>query len=193
MFEHFTVAPAIVFIVSLLAASQSAPPIPPTGYEMVDDLSYSQQVAQEFWQPMAGSQAVSITDIGGKKALRMPCNFRGNRIERASWDRQLKLDLTMCQGVQFLFYCRDASPVAHFSFYFHSGDGWYAGGFDAPASAGWGAVAVDKNATRIEGRPAGWDKVDTIRISAWRGGDMDTEFYITGLGLSGTNTEIVVA
>jgi len=193
MFEHFAVAPAIVFIVSLFTASQSAPPIPPTGYEMVDDLSYSQQVAQEFWQPMAGSQAVSIADIGDKKALRMPCNFRGNRIERASWDRQLKLDLTMCQGVQFLFYCRDASPVAHFSFYFHSGDGWYAGGFDAPASAGWGAVTVDKNATRTEGRPAGWDKVDTIRISAWRGGDVDTEFYIAGLGLSGTNSEIVVA
>ena len=44
----------------------------------------------------------------------------------------------------------------------------------------------------IEGSPAGWGKVDTIRISAWRGRDVDTEFYIAALGLLGSDGRIVV-
>jgi uncharacterized lipoprotein YddW (UPF0748 family) len=193
MLNDLTVILVVTFITSPLAASQFPPPIPPTDYELFDDLSYSQEAAQKAWQLMTGSKNVSISDVAGKKVLRMPCNFRGTTIERASWDRQVKLDLTMCGGVQFLFYCRDVSAISHFSFYFHSGDGWYAGGFDAPASAGWGAVTIHKDATRVEGRPAGWDKIDTIRISAWRGGNTDTEFYITALGLSKTDKRIVVA
>ena len=193
MCERFTAALVIILIISPLAVPQPAPPIPQTDYGLIDSLSYSQQIAQKAWQPMAGSKHVSIVDIGGKKALRMPCNFRGTRIERASWDRRIRLDLTMCKGVRFLFYCRDASPVGHFSFYFRSGDGWYAGGFDAPASTEWGAVEIHKSATHIEGSPAGWDKVDTIRISAWRGQNVDTEFYVTALGRFGTERKIVVA
>jgi len=193
MCRHLTIASIIVCVVSPLALSQSPPAIPRTSYALVDSLAYSGQVAQDAWQPMAGGEEVSLIDIGGVKALRLPCNFKGTRIERASWDRRIKLDLTMCKGVQFLFYCADASPVSHFSFYFRSGEGWYAGSFDAPASDGWGAVKIDKTEMRIEGQPAGWGNVDTVRISAWRGQDKDTEFYITALGLYGANVKIVIA
>jgi uncharacterized lipoprotein YddW (UPF0748 family) len=44
----------------------------------------------------------------------------------------------------------------------------------------------------IEGHPAGWGKVDTIRISAWRGQDVDTEFYIAALGLFGGGGKIAI-
>jgi len=83
--------------------------------------------------------------------------------------------------------------VGHFSFYFRSGDGWYAGGFDAPASSGWAPVRIDKSAMRAEGNPAGWGNIDTIRISAWRGLKADTEFYISALGLYGADAKIVIA
>lgn len=183
----------VVCIVSPLALSQSPAAIPRTSYALVDSLAYSEQVAQDAWRPMAGGEAVSLIDLGDTKALRMPCIFKGTKIERASWDRRLKLDLTMCRGVQFLFHCPDASPVSHFSFYFRSGEGWYAGSFDVPASAGWGTVKIDKSTMRAEGEPSGWGDVDTIRISAWRGQDKDTEFYITALGLYGANAKIVIA
>jgi len=181
-----------VTICIVLSVSAAQPPVPKTDYELVDDFSYSQEVAERAWKPMAGSKPVSVVKLIGGKALRMPCNFRGTRFDRASWDRELKLDLTMCEGIQLLFYCRDTSPVSSFSMYLHSGDGWYRCRFDAPVSAGWTTIKVHKKATGIEGRPAGWGKVDTIRISAWRGRDVDTEFYIAALGLFGTDGKIVI-
>jgi len=183
---------ALLAVVCVIASEQPVPTIPKTDYELVDDFSYSQEIAQRAWKPMAGSKPVSVVELGGGKALRMPCNFHGTRFDRASWDRELKLDLTMCEGIQFLFYCRDTSPVSSFSMYLHSGDGWYRCGFDAPVSAGWTTIKIAKKATGIEGRPAGWGKVDTIRISAWRGQDVDTEFYIAAMGLFGTDGKIVI-
>ena len=179
-------------IVGPVAVAASLPPVPETTYEVVDDFSYSQQAAAMAWKPMAGSKPVSLVEIDGGKALRMCCNFDGTKMDRASWDRNLKLDLTMRKGLQFLFYCRDTSPVASFSVYLHSGNGWYSGRFDAPASGEWTAIRIRKSDTNIEGRPAGWGKVDTIRISAWRGRDVDTEFYVAALGLFGAGGKIVI-
>jgi uncharacterized lipoprotein YddW (UPF0748 family) len=182
----------VVVCVVLPVAAAQPPPVPKINYELVDDFSYSQQHAQRVWEPMTGSKSVSIVESDGHKALRMPCNFRDTRFERASWDRELKLDLTMCKGIQFLFHSRDTSPVASFSMYLHSGNGWYRCGFDAPVSTGWTPIKIAKKAAGIEGRPAGWGKIDTIRISAWRGRDVDTEFYIAALGLFGTDGKIVI-
>ena len=177
---------------SSVVLAGSVPSIPEPAYKRVDDFSYSQRAAATVWKPMAGSKPVSLVEIDGRKTLRMQCNFHGTKIDRASWDGSLKLDLTMCKGLQFLFYCPDPVPVASFAVYLHSGDGWYRGGFDAPASDGWAAVRIYKNATNIEGRPAGWGKIDTIRISAWRGQDVNTEFYIAALGVFGTAGKIVI-
>jgi uncharacterized lipoprotein YddW (UPF0748 family) len=177
---------------SSVTFAESIPSIPEPGYKIVDDFSYTQQTAASVFKPMTGSKPVSVVDVDGRKALRMQCNFRGTKIDRASWDGSLKLDLTMCKGLQFLFYCPDPSPVASFVVYLHSGDGWYRGGFDAPACDEWAEIRVDKNTTSIEGRPAGWSKIDTIRVSAWRGQDIDTEFYIAALGVFGIAGQIVI-
>jgi len=179
-------------MVQSLTAAERIPSIPKTAYEIVDDLSYPQKSTEELWKPMAGTKPVSVVEVGCKKALRMPCNFRGTKIDRASWDHNIKLDLTMCKGLQFLFYCHDASAVASFSVYMHSGDGWYRGQFDATATALWTPVRIYKKDMDIEGRPAGWGNVDIIRISAWRGQDVDTEFYITAFGLFGRDGKIIV-
>src|SRR4030042_4600937 len=186
------IAIIITFAFSAVTLTASVPSIPEPAYKIVDDFSYSQETAATVWKPMAGSKPVSLVEIDGRKTLRMQCSFRGTKIDRASWDGSIKLDLTMCKGLQFLFYCPDPMPVASFAVYLHSGEGWYRGGFDAPASDGWAAVRINKNATNIEGRPGGWGKIDTIRISAWRGQDVDTGFYIAALGVFGTAGKIVI-
>jgi len=148
--------------------------------------------ARAAWQPMEGSAPVSVTEVESMKALQMPCNFRGTRIERASWDRTVQLDLSSCRGVTFRVFCRDAAPVAHFSLYFQSGDGWYTATF-APGEKGkWCTVAIDKDEMHIEGKPAGWSAVSTIRISAWRGSDVDTEFYVADFRLAGEGARIAI-
>lgn len=179
------------FIPSSVMA-QEMPPVPAIGYEVVDDLSYSQQTAQSLWEPMGQTRPVSIVDVGGRNVLRMPCNFQGTTIDRASWDRRINLDLAWRTGVQFLFYCRDASPVATFTVYLHSGDGWYRGDFDVSSSTAWTTVQIHKKDMAVEGSPAGWGKVDAIRISAWRGKDTDTEFCIAAIGLFGQGGKIAV-
>ncbi len=144
------------------------------------------------WVPMVGSQAVSVTNVAGKDAFRMPCNFQGTDVERASWDHPVQQDLAMCRGVRFLFYCSDASAVAHFSLYLRSGNGWYRGVFDAPASGQWVPVQVSKADMDVEGHPAGWSKIDTLRISAWRGQDRDTQFHVADFAMFGRGAKIVV-
>ena len=192
MFRRLVFVLAAVFVVGPVVASQPLPPIPKTKYELIEGFLSLQLGAQEVWEPMAGTKSVSIVEIDGRTALRMPCNFHGTKFDRASWDCRLTLDLAMCNGVQFLFYCHDPSPVGSFSIYFHSGNGWYRSTFDAPRSEGWSSVKIYKKTAGIEGEPAGWGKVDTIRISAWRGQDVDTEFYITAFGLLDADAKIVI-
>ena len=161
-------------------------------FKLVDDFSYSQQAARKAWEPMAGSAPVSIEHLDGRRALKLHCDFSGGRIERASWDRKVKMDLTFCKGVRFLFRCRDTSPIGHFTLYLHSGGGWYRGTFHPPASEKWVPVHIHKSRTGVEGDPGGWGRIDTIRLSAWRGRNVDTDFHIAELGLFGSGGKIVV-
>ena len=161
-------------------------------FEDMEGFSCADEHSAQAWTPMAGSRAVSVVSVAGKTAFRMPCNFRGRDIERASWDHPIVQDLAMCQGVQFLFYCSDPSPVAHFTLYLHSEDGWYRGTFDAPAEGQWVPIQVSKTDMDVEGHPGGWSKIDTMRISAWRGQDRDTEFYVTDFALFGGGAKIVI-
>ena len=151
-----------------------------------------ESAARAAWQPMEGTAPVSAAEVEGVKAVRMPCNFRGTKIERASWDRKVQLDLSDCRGVTFKVFCRDAAPVSHFSLYLQSGGGWYTATF-APGEKGkWSTVAIDKDEMHIEGRPAGWSSIQTIRISAWRGSDVDTEFCVSGFALAGEGARIAI-
>ncbi len=140
--------------------------------------------ARAAWQPMAGTAPVVAATLDGQPLLRFPCNFAGTQIERASWDRRVRLDLSGCRGVQFQFYCRDASPVSYFSLYFQSGEGWYGATF-YPESSGWNRIAIDKSRMVPEGKPAGWSAIQAVRISAWRGTDTTTEFLLRDFRLVG--------
>src|SRR5208283_6046319 len=95
---------------------------------LIDKCEYGDDAAaRAAWKPMGGSAAVSVALLEGRKILRLPCNFAGTKIERASWDQQLKLDLASSRCIEFNVLCRDASPVSYFSIYFQSGEGWYHG------------------------------------------------------------------
>jgi uncharacterized lipoprotein YddW (UPF0748 family) len=152
----------------------------------IDGCRYANDAAaRENWRPMGnGIASAGAATIDGCEALRLPCNFAGTTFERASWDRKVKLDLVPCQGVQFKIFCKNPAPISHFSIYFQSGGGWYSTGF-FPEGPGWSTVTINKVSTRSEGTPAGWGKIETIRISAWRGRNEDTELYLSDLRMTG--------
>ena len=158
----------------------------PAARSRLDDLAYSgNDTARAAWRPMPGSSDVSMAEIEGRRAVSMPCTFKDSRIERSSWDHSVLLDLTVPHGVEFEFLCPDTSPVSHFNFYLESGGGWYATSFGPTAATGWSTIRIDKSEMHIEEMPSGWSRLSTIRISAWRGRDQDTVFYVRNLKVWG--------
>ena len=178
------------------AWAQPLPPAPPKpGYPILVDFSYADDsAARKAWAPMNDETAgVSVVPIdGARNTLRMPCNFVGTTMERASWDHTRSLDLASRQGVRFRFYCPDPSPVSRFSLYFRSGPGWYSASFSPTNPRGWSTVTVKKDDMTVEGAAAGWATIDRIRIAAWRAADRDTAFYIADFGVVGADAPIVV-
>ena len=144
------------------------------------------------WKPMEGTAPASGVTVGDAPVIRMPCRFAAGRPDRASWDCEIALDLTACQGLRFLFYSPDPSPVSFFTLYLHSGQGWYAAPFGPTRKGAWSTVTIDKSDMATEQQPGGWGTIDTLRISAWRGAEVDTEFYIANLGLLGADAPIVI-
>jgi uncharacterized lipoprotein YddW (UPF0748 family) len=149
---------------------------------VIDDGRYATNAAaQGAWQPMAGSAQVALANLDGQPCLKMPCNFKGTAVERASWDKGVHLDLSDARGIRLQVRCAEAAAVSHFVLYLHSGGGWYAAPFGVPGDAGWSTITIDKSDTDMEDIPGGWGKIDAIRLSAWRGGDQDTVLYLRGL------------
>jgi uncharacterized lipoprotein YddW (UPF0748 family) len=158
----------------------------PFEWAVIDTCQYASDVdARAVWRPMGGTAPVSVSTPDDRKALRLPCNFAGTKIERASWDRRVAVDLTACRGIQLQLLCRNASPVSYFSLYLQSGEGWYHGTFYPESSNDWNTVTLDKSAFGTEGKPAGWGQIRTLRLSAWRGEAQDTEFFIRDLRPAG--------
>lgn len=153
---------------------------------VIDDCRYADDAtAQAAWSPMSGTAPALSATMDGRNVLRLRCNFAGTKIERASWDKKVQLNLTDCRGIQFKFLCQNAAPVSHFSIYFQSGEGWYATTFFPESHTGWNTIFIDKAGMRTEGKPAGWGQIQTIRVSAWRGSDVDTEFYLSDISRTG--------
>ncbi len=160
--------------------------------DLIDGMAYPDDAAaRAAWSPMGATAPAAVATQEGVRCLRLPCNFLGTGIERASWDRAVRLDLASARGVRFRFFCPDLSPVSHFSFYLQSGRGWYSASF-APAHPGWNVIHIDKEATGIEGTPAGWGQIRTIRLSAWRGADADTVLYLADLRREGADARVAV-
>lgn len=177
---------ALGLIVGSLVLQPSARADAPISGAPIDACAYATDAAaQAAWQPMRGTAPAQTAVLNGQRALRLPCHFENSKAERASWDRKLKVDLTPFRGIQFEFLCRDASPVAYFSVYCQSGAGWYQATFYPESSGRWTRITVDKADMRPEGNPAGWRQIETIRISAWRGKDRNTEFFVRDIRPAG--------
>ena len=149
---------------------------------VIDDCAYaSDPAAQAVWKPMENSPPVLTAKLEGSSALRLRCNFSTNTARRAYWDKSVKLNLAGSDVIQFRVFCRDTGPVAYFCIYFQSGNGWYHSDFYPESAGTWGTISIRKAAMKTEGQPGGWDKIKTIRIAAWCGQKINTEFFLTDI------------
>ena len=143
----------------------------------IDPFDYATAAeAQAAWAAMAGSPPASVADGGPWGAQRLtvfPCDFTAPERERCYWDRAVALDLTPYPVFGLRVYCDLPSPVSSFTLYFGSGDGWY-GCSAALPHPGWNDLIFQRADFEVEGSPAGWNLVDRIRLSPWRGSETNT-------------------
>lgn len=159
-----------------LAASDSVG----AGQTTIDAFDYSDAAeAGAAWVPRADSPAPGVAESGAWGTGRLtafPCDFTSAGRERCYWDRSVALDLSGHTSFALRVYCENRAPISTVTLYFRSGDGWYgaSAGLDAP---GWNTLIFNRSDFSPEGSPAGWDKIDGIRLSPWRGAEEDTTLH----------------
>lgn len=124
-------------------------------------------------------------------SVAFPVDFK-DLPQRVTWDLALSVDLKAKRGLQFDFCCTDLTQFRSFSFYFKSGDGWYHGTFSPEEEGVWSHMTVLKSDCHTEGHPAGWEKVDAIRISGWRAGTGRATCAFANLATLGGDPEVLV-
>jgi len=183
---------SLIALVSCALFAQ-VPAVPTPGGPLFPEFQLASTAAAEaLFVPMAGSAPVKLETKGKQQWVRLPINFVGTDHDRASWDVQVKADLSVAQGIEFDFYSPDSSPIGNLVVYFRSGNGWYSAGFGVERDGEWERVLIDKSATGTEGEPAGWSQVDAIRVSAWRGVSKDSFCGIANLRPVGADASILV-
>ena len=134
------------------------------------------------FEPMQGSLPAQTNAAGGHRLM---LNFNATKHARASWDIPVQLDLRRTKGIQFDVYCSDLKPVQYFTCYLRSGSGWYSCTFNPDATHQWVRIVIPKSEVETEGNPAGWQTIDCIRISAWRGTSEDAVCGFANLAFAG--------
>ena len=147
-----------VFLVALLG-----------GQQVLDDFRYADTaVARAVWSADEGSPPVEVGHERDRPIMRLSAPFAAQpKLRRTVVDRRVRLDLRSSGGFVLETAIDDPVLLGGLTLYFRSGSGWYTA--DKPAGKkGWRTLRFAKAAFSVEGTPAGWDKIDGIRLSAWR-------------------------
>jgi uncharacterized lipoprotein YddW (UPF0748 family) len=133
--------------------------------------------AAQVWRAVDKTPAVNAP---GAKGVMFPCPFdRGD--DRFYWDRDVRLDLSGYTSLAADLSCDDPAALRAFGLYLRSGNGWYV--WAHPLREGGRQTLVMRKAEfSTEGSPAGWNKIDRVRISPWRGAAKSislTMFFLT--------------
>jgi uncharacterized lipoprotein YddW (UPF0748 family) len=173
----------------LLAAGLGAAP----NQTVLDDFSYRDaRAAAQAWIADERTAPVRVAEDPRGRVVEIAAPFGKDRtLPRAVADRKLAVDLAAPGEFTLDASASDPGAIQNISLYFHSGDGWYAGSASL-VKPGWQTLRFSKASFTVEGRPAGWHKIDGVRIAAWRGADRDTALRLARLAASWHPVAVVV-
>jgi len=139
------------------------------------------QAARRTWVSAEGTPPVELAKDNGQTVLQLVAPFAADaKLPRAVIDRRAVLDLSAAGAFSLEIAADSPEAAGHLSLYFRSGDGWYAGS-GSLVKKGWQTVRFSKAGFHTEGTPAGWQKIDGVRIAAWRGAPKDATLQIRRL------------
>jgi len=160
---------AIAIVLALASSLQAGTPVESFTYP-------SDQAAAQAWRAIDGSPAVTRNTGGG---LVFTCPFDQGR-DRVYWDRDVKLNLAQATRLELDLACHQPAALRSLALYLKSGDGWYIWNKPLP-EAGRQRLSLPKSEFSVEGKPAGWQRIERIRFSPWKGSPLATRLIAYSL------------
>jgi uncharacterized lipoprotein YddW (UPF0748 family) len=152
--------------------------------EVLDNFNYKDNAAlQTAWLPQGESKPALLSMSGDMvRKAQLPCGFSALKEWRVYWDHDLKANLSSSDQILVKLRSPDPTAVGQAMLYFHSGLGWYT---LPPFSVGsnWETRVLTKSQAALEDKPAGWDKIDRVRIAFLPGAKRDTVVELAELGV----------
>jgi len=159
----------------------------------IDPLQFKNRTAaQAVWKAQWGTSTISTTTDQRKAVLRveLPADQK-EATQRLTLDRDLKENLSSLNQFHIDIKLLDSPSGERLSLYFRSGDGWYSASANVHSTE-WSQLNFSKKDFREEGEPAGWDKIDGIRLSLWKGTNKSPKFLLRNLSASSNLIAIIV-
>lgn len=143
--------------------------------ETLDPFAYpSDEAANKAWRAGPGTPPVRV--LGRNGGCQFPCVFDSGR-DRVYWDRDIRANLLRSTSIHIDLQCDNPAALRSPTLYLRSGRGWYVGRIPL-RGAGRQVIFINRNAFTTEGQPAGWNRIDGIRISAWRADSQNTHLRL---------------
>lgn len=138
------------------------------GTNVIDDFS-----SPEAWRPI-GEAPAPAPDDGGGLILGVPF---ASGLDRVYWDRDGQWDLSSATAFQLELGCDHPAAMRSLAIYCKSGNGWYIWSKPLQA-AGRQIITLRKTEFTSEGHPAGWNNIEKIRVSPWKGQAINTSLTL---------------
>jgi uncharacterized lipoprotein YddW (UPF0748 family) len=148
----------------------------PAPGQILDGFHYgSDRAARTAWRAIGTSPPASAAGDG----LRLALPFREDR-DRVYWDRKVSLDLSRATSFELELSCDHPEALRHLGVYFKSGGGWYIAN-PKLTTPGRTTLSLATSDFSTEGRPAGWQSIETIRFSPWKGSSVNAALTLHAL------------
>ncbi len=149
---------------------------------VLDPFDYeTDTAARAAWQARELSPPVRTASDGG---LFFDCPFASAAEDRFYWDREVSLDLSDATALTLDLSAAHPDAFRSLALYLESGDGWYIWNRPLPRS-GRQRLTLFRDDFETEGEPAGWHRIERLRLSPWRGSrTVDTRLQVYGLRAS---------
>jgi len=142
---------------------------------VIDDFAYASTTAARTVWVAASAPLVNMASSGAwgsDRVMTLTCDF-ATRETRCYWDRAVSINLAAFTDFALEVFAPDPGAISYFTLYFRSGTGWYGCSVQV-SQTGWQTLRFSKARFTPEGTPAGWDQIDGIRLSPWKGAARNT-------------------
>jgi uncharacterized lipoprotein YddW (UPF0748 family) len=163
-------SPLLLIVAMLLVAAGSHAAPPP---ESVVRLAAGNDPAA--WKEHERAPPPQAGAAGG---VEFTCPFGGD-LARTYWDRAVNADLSTATSIEVDIECDQPDALRSLGLYLKSGKGWFTSHTRLTAP-GRQRVLFPRGAFTGESKPDGWNKIEALRLSAWRGQAKNVRLVLHG-------------